>query len=314
MLVNYSRSATLYSSFLAFYPPSPLLFRMLFDTLQPSLRLCLCGIENFKDGWVSCGSSASLCLPGFFFFLSWLNRGRVFLRRLTEVESQSHRIYSARLSTSRLHLDHSAESLRLSRCFALFFFFFSHWTPWRRSSQLVHTSGIDSCSKFSNTEHLHGLSLLLQGRPAPSPCLSGHYSQRPVHTDTSCTVRLDSVFLYLPASHSSRGALPVGSGRPLASLSFLELRLLALPFFPALQDAPGSCISCHRPRISQFFKNPCFCFVLFGFLQYNIGNQYLGVRAKVIGIRITSFNILSKIPRGYLSQTKHQKKISQTLK
>lgn len=144
----------------------------------------------------------------------------------------------------------------------------------------VHTSGIDSCSNFSNTEHLHGLSLLLQGRSVPSPCLFGHYSHRRIPTDTSCTMLLDLVFLYSPVSHSSWGALPVGSGRPLASLSFLELRLLAPPFFLTLQDAPGSCISCHRPRISQLFKKPCFCLVLFGSLRYNIRNKYLGERAK----------------------------------
>lgn len=103
--------------------------------------------------------------------------------------------------------------------------FISHCTPQRRGSQLF-TSGIGSCSNFSNTEHLHGLSLLLQGRPAPSPCLFRRHSHWPVPTDTSCTVLLDLVFLYSPVSHSSRGALPVGSGRPLASLSFLELRLL----------------------------------------------------------------------------------------
>lgn len=246
---------------------------MLFDILQVSLRLCLYGIETFKDGYLGVPLPACACL-GFF---SWrLNRGRMFLRRLTEVESQSYRIHSARLSKCRLHLDHSAASMRLSCCFALFFTL--HPLEERQSAQF--TLWEDSCFSFSNTEHLHGLSLLLWGKLAPSPCLFGHYSHRRIPTDTSCTVLLDSVFLYSPVSHSSRGALPVGSGRPLASLSFLELRLLAPPFFLTLQDAPGSCISCHRPRISQLFKKPCFCFVLFGSLRYKIRNKYLGERAK----------------------------------
>lgn len=114
---------------------------MLFDILQVSLRLCLYGIENFKDGYLGVPLPACTCLG---FFSSRLNRGRMFLRRLTEVESQSYRIHSARLSKCRLHLDHSQHPWG----FPAALLFFSHCTPWRRGSQLSSHFGKTRVSAF----------------------------------------------------------------------------------------------------------------------------------------------------------------------